>query len=234
MATRSLVRQLVDYSPVSRKPLLTVSILLGMGSALTLVEQPYGTGLFSLGVLLLGSDYTILKMVGLNRLYRVIEANDTFHKRIRRNYRAKKYKVEGPPRLSFQAQTGGDLRANVDDEAEYLFEEMPFRVYVEAPSTDTEEDLNYHLQLASAELTRLSERTERGATAFFTITEWEREFEDEQEQRYAEVAREKVRNGADDVEPFGKVKIGGRVNEFELDEWQAIYDWSRSENTDTT
>lgn len=222
-----VVKSIRERSPISRKPLLTICVLAGMGSALVSVDQPYGTGLFSLGVLVLASDYTVLRMIGLEGLYRWIEANDTLRERVQRNYHAKKYKEEGPSRLTLRPQTGGDLRAHVDDE-EYLFEGMPFRVYVEAPLAETMEDLNYHLQLASAELTRLSDSSEQGITAFFSITEWEDEFEDEREWRYAEEAREELRSGTDSVQPFGKVKVGERVNEFELDEWQAIHDWSKS------
>lgn len=234
MAGKSFIKKTQSYVPVSRKPLLTVVVLLTMGSALVFVVQPYGTGLFSLGVLLLSSDYVILEMVGLEGLYRWIEANDTLHERIERNYRAKKYMIEGPSRLTLYPQVSGNLRAHVDDEAKYLFEEMPFRVYVEAPSTGTEEDLNYHLQLASAELTRLSDRSGTGVTAFFTITDWEKEFEDEQEREYAKEARRRLENGDNDIDPFGKVKVGERVNEFELDEWQAIYDWSKGETSGPT
>jgi hypothetical protein len=234
MSVRRWAYGLRTYSPISRKPLLTVLVLSVMGFALVSLSRPYGTGLFSLGVLLLSSDYGILKTIGLERPYDWIEANDTFHERIERNYRAKKYRAEGPSRLELHPQTGRDLRARVEDEAKYLFEEMPFRVYVEAPSTGTDEDLNYHLQLASAELTRLSDHPESGVTAFFTITDWETEFEDEQERRCAEKARENVESGDSDVVPFGKVRIGERVNEFELDEWQAIYDWSKGESSVTT
>ena len=233
MSVRTWAYGLRAYSPISRKPLLTVLVLSAMGSALVSLSRPYGTGVFSLGVLLLSSDYAILKMIGLERPYDWIEANDTFHERIERNYRAKRYMVEGPSRLELHPQTGGNLRAHVEDEAKYLFEEMPFRVYVEAPSTETDEDLNYHLQLASAELTRLSDRPESGVTAFFTITDWGTEFEDAQERRYAEKARANLEDGESEVEPFGKVQRGKRVNEFELNEWQAIYDWSKGETSVT-
>lgn len=228
MDVKSWLKTIEGHLSRLRKPLLTVGILSAMGSALVFVNQPYGTGLFSLGVLLLASDYTIIQMAGLTRLYRWIEANDTLHERIKRNHRAKKYKIEGPNRLTLRPQTGRDLRAHVDDE-KHVFEGMPFRVYVEAPSTQTAENLNYDLQLASAKLTRLSDSSEQGVTAFFSITEWEDEFEDEQEQQYAESTRKEIQQGSDDPQPFGKVKVGERVNEFELDEWQAIFDWSKSE-----
>lgn len=233
MGVRSALESAKKYTPVTRKPLLTVGILLTMGAMLVFAPRPYGTGLFSLGVLLLGSDYSVLRMVGLDGCYRWIEGHDTLHERIRRNYRAKKYTEKGPRRLPLRPQRAGNLRAHVDDE-EYVFEGMPFRVYVEAPSTETAEELNYHLQLASAELTRLSDSSERGATAFFSITEWEDEFEDERERRYAERARENIEQGTDSFQPFGKVKLGERVNQFELNEWQAIYDWSNTTGADTT
>ena len=204
-----------------------------MGTMLVFAPQPYGTGLFSLGSLLLASDYAILQTVGLDSWYRWIEANDTLHERIRRNYRAKKYTEHGPSRLPLRPQGAGNLRAHVDDE-EYVFEGMPFRVYVEAPSTETAENLNYHLQLASAELTRLSDSSERGATAFFSVTEWEDEFEDERERKYAKRARRNIKQGTGEFRPFGKLKLGQRVNQFELNEWQAIYDWSKATNTATT
>lgn len=225
----SSVKAFAKQLPVSRKPFITVGVLSAMGCSLVFVNQPYGTGLFSLGVLLLASDYAILRMAGLKEVYRWVEASDTVHERVKRNYRAKRYREKGPDRLAFRPQTEGNLRAHIEGEAEYLFEGMPFRVYVEAPSTGTTEDLNYHLQLASANLTRLSDGPDRGATAFFTITDWEDEFEDETEREYAQAARAEIERGSDDVLPFGKVKVGERVNEFDLDEWRAIYDWAKEE-----
>lgn len=221
-----LLKNLWTYVPLSRKSLLSVFILGGMGLALVSLEHPYGVGTFSFGSLVLGSDYKILKIVGLDGCYHWIESRDTIHTEIERNYQAKKFIEEGPDRLDLHPRSEGNLRSMVPA-TDYVFEGMPFRIYVEAPSTGTTEDLQYHLQVASAELTRLSETSGSGATAFFTITDWNDSFEDDEETERASNIQRRLRQGDDEISPFAKVKVSERVNEFELDEWRAIYDWSK-------
>lgn len=196
-----------------------------MGGALLTLGRPSGFGIFSLGVLVLGSDYELLAMAGLNSIYHWIESNDTLHEKIERNYRAKKFLVEGPDKLELYPHTGENFRAHVPD-GEHLFEGMPFRVYVEAPSPGTVETLQYHLQIASAKVTRISETSDRAAAVFLTATEWVERFEDEAEKQIGESVQNELKRGNSDVRPFAKVKISERIDEFELEEWRVIYEWS--------
>ncbi|WP_129112697.1 hypothetical protein [Halegenticoccus tardaugens] len=205
-----------------------------MWFALVFIPQPYGTGVFSLGVLTLGSEYKVLKLVSLDGQYKWIQSRDTLYKRIERNYRAKKFIQEGPVKIDLHPQTGGDFRARVVGNSECLFSGMLFRVYVEAPLHDPDEDLHYHLRLGSAELTRLSETSDGTVSVFFTIKDWETEFEDESEKRFAEDAQRRLREGSDEPQAFAKSVSADRVNEFELDEWKAIYDWSKELDPDRT
>lgn len=196
-----------------------------MGGALLTLGRPFGFGIFSLGVLVLGSDYELFTMVGFDSVRDWIEAGDTIHERIERNYQAKKFIEDGPDHLDLHPQTDGDLKAYVPD-GEHLFEGMPFRVYVEAPSPASAENLEYHLQIASATVTRVSDTSGREAVVFLTVTEWVENFEDEAENQIGEFLQNELKRGNSDVPAFAKVKISERVDEFELEEWRAIYDWS--------
>lgn len=216
--------------PVERKSAVTVLTLFVMGGALLTLGRPFGFGIFSLGVLLLGSDYELLAMVGLDSMYEWVESRDTLHKRIERNYRAKKFLEEGPDRLDVHPQTGGDFRAHVPD-GEYVFEGMPFRVYVEAPSPGTVETLEYHLQIASAKVTRISDTSGRAVVVFLTVTEWVDRFEDDVEKRIGQSVQHELELGDGDVRPFAKVKLSERADEFDLEEWRIIYEWSVGKST---
>jgi hypothetical protein len=228
MGTR--LKRFRRWLPVPRKALVTTVVLLSMGAALLFAPRPYGAGLFSLGVLVLASDYAILTMLSLDRQYRWIQARDALTERVERDYRAKVFIERGPDKIELHPQTSGDFRAVVDEASDNLYQGMLFRVYVKAP-LDTSDDLSYDLRLGTAEITRVSDTDDESVTAFLTIREWEQTFEDSDEQELAAAAKREIQSpGECSYSPFAKIAERDRINEFETEEWRAIYDWATTDN----
>lgn len=220
--------------PVGRKPVATTVLLGLMAASLIFIPQPFGIGGFSLGVLVLGSDYKIVQMLSMERPYRWIQSEDSIKKEVMRDYRTKVFIDRGPSEIELQLQSEGNFRATIEQHTECIFPGLIFRIYVEAP-LDEDRDLQYHLRLGTAEVTRVSEMRESSVTVFFTVIEWETSFEDNEERLFAKDAISKIQNKNEgDLQAFAKIAETERVNEFGVEEWRAIYDWAVDDEPDSS
>jgi len=180
---------------------------------------------------MLASDYKILQMLSLDAQYRWVQSRSGLKDRVERDYRAKVFIERGPKKIELQSQADGNFRAVINHETECLYPGLRFRIYVEAPLDDSE-GLHYHLRLGTGEVTRVSETNDGSVTAFVTIESWETEFEDEDEAQFAAEAKRAIQTAGDSsFEPFAKIAEKDRINEFDIDEWRAIYDWTTTDET---
>ncbi|MFC4406603.1 hypothetical protein [Haloarchaeobius iranensis] len=151
--------------------------------------------------------------------------------RVKRDYQAKQFIERGPDQIELQVQSDGDFRGTVHQKPDCLYTGLRFRIYVEAPVSESD-DLDYHLRLGTAELTRVSVTGDDSRTVFLTIDEWETRFEDRDEEQFAERARARILGDEEgDISPFAKIAEAERINEFGIDEWRAIYDWANSDTS---
>jgi hypothetical protein len=189
------------------------------------LPSPYSMAAFTLGGVILSTDYDLLRVLGLDDIYRWIEANEGIHERARRNYAMRKFIRDGPDRITLHVETEGNLRAVVPGDDMY-FEGMRFRVCVDEPSTNTDEDLEYHLRIGTATVTRISESSDSRQTLFLSIDTWESTFEDDRERRRIQRSKEGLLRGDIEEEVFAKPLTDDSLNEFTISEWRAIRDWS--------
>lgn len=224
MARRQLGWLFAGLAPLSRKQGVSFLLLGVMGGVLVLGPPPYDTVLAGLVSLLLGTDYELLEWLGLGAVYDWLENARHILDTIELNYRVKTFLEEGPDRIDLQHVDGGDMRGRVSTDFQ-LVEGLPFWVAVDAPLGD-DDGLSYPLLLGRARLSRLTEldSSADGQALFFTVVEWERTFQDTDEERAASEYRSAIRSGEDWVEPFAFVVETDEVHELGLGEWKQLYE----------
>lgn len=220
-----------------RKNLLSLLILGGMWASIALVTPDWlGNGLFSLGAVVLGSDYRLVDYVVPGNLYERINADhdlatliaawftvrDEAVDAIEMNYRARRLLETGNGKLDLSQWGERNCRATVADQGESLAEGLPFWLCVESPVGE-DEALEYHLRLGSVELTRVSETDGDAAIAFFEVTDWLTDFADDPEHQRLQECQDAFRAGSEDIDPFLKVKRSTELRALSLSEWETLY-----------
>jgi len=225
---RERIKTIQNYLPVTKRFIITFSILVIMGLALIYLPSPYGMGTFSIGVLLLSTEYKVLKLISLDQVYDWIITNESLHKSVQKDYELKKFITRGPEKIEIDSITEGNFRAVVTQTSECLYPGLNFTIYVRAPVQDLDEDLCYDLRLGSAKITRVSKIDNNRRSVFFAVEEWIDEFEDEFEQEFAEDAKDQlIKKGNSEHRPFVKINKKDNINKFSIEEWSAIYEWSK-------
>lgn len=217
---------------VSRKQFVSLLLL-----ALMLVSFVWTFGtpnewvgyvVFSLGSVVLSSDYGVVALVS-EQVYGWIERPDHSFERIPVNYKAKQYfdefvEDEEPERLPLTVVDATNFRANFDSRIDCIETGMQFWICVEAETNVDESRMSYPLRVGICRLSRVEEANGTGQTAFFTLEEWETEFEDSQERDLAADCRRRLAR-TDDGPIFAKIRTTEELEQFDLDEWETLNEW---------
>lgn len=204
-----------------------------MWAGLVWLPEPFGSGIFALGGVILSTDYEVLKTLRLDRQYRWITTPGIVTE-ARQQYKRKRFIERGPDKIDLHSQANGDFRGSLSPGSDSVYEGLTFRVYVEAPLGESTADggsdgvTHYDLRLGTIEVTRVSE-SENGQTLFFSVTEWNDTFEDTTESQFAAEVKQRLRQGDDSDDPFAKVVDVGSVNEYDVEEWRSISEWADEE-----
>lgn len=224
------------FFPFTRKTILNVLLLTGMGLSLVFLSKPYGSAAFAFGGVFLSTDYKILKTLRLNDQYHWIQ-NENTSAEAQRQYKRKQFIERGPDRVELKPMGNGDFRGVLTQASECVYEGLTFRIYVKASldkketvkKSNSDQVTHYDLRLGTVEITRISESDE-GRILFLSITGWNENYEDQQEEHLVKEVRERLEIEDDSDEPFAKVIDEGKVNEFDIDEWRAIADWAEDQS----
>lgn len=216
-----------------RKFFITLIMLAGMWAALTFAPEPYNTGIFSLGGIVLATDYELLKTFKLTPIYNRIHPK-TSYERAKRLSQAKEFVRNGPDKINLQVRTRDTLRGKVDDGLDCLYEGLEFQIYIKAPYDP--EDLSYDLRIATAEVSRINIGDDESLVIFLEVSDWKYDFEDQTERNLARNARSNIkdaqtaneRDSDETIEPFAIIDKPNRANQFSTSEWQAIREWEQS------
>lgn len=217
---------------ISRKQL--VSFLLLAAMLITFVgtfgtpDGWVGFAVFSLGGVVLSSDYDVVALVS-ERAYEWIERPDHSLERIPINYKAKQYfdefvDDEDPERLALTVVDGTNFRANFEPRIDCIEAGMQFWICVEAETDVDGSRMSYPLRIGVIRLTRVEEVNETGQTAFFELVKWKTAFEDSQERELAADCRRRL-SDVGDVSVFAKIRTTEELEQFDLDEWETLYEW---------
>jgi len=199
-----------------------------MWVCLTVLSRPYDMAVFSLGTVLLSTDYKLLRTVRLDPVYQFVTAPDTI-RTVQHQYERKRFDERGPDKIPLDPKGNGDFRGVVAQRVESVHEGLRFRVNVK-----TEIDMEtppgikkYHLRLGTVRVTNVSETDDAdgGVVVFFSISEWRQENEDSSEREVLKEVRENLKQGKCSRELFAKVDDTGPINRFTLDQWRAIFQW---------
>lgn len=196
---------------------------MGLSQALGSPEWLFLT-LFTLLGAILGSDYELLKLVGLERLYRWVESEEDLLTIVERNYYAKRFVESEYERIPLTYWCDGRFRATIRS-GHPIKTGMRFMVKVDVDSSDPDDDLPVPLRLCSAVVTRVVGTGDRREIRLEAVRWWGRgDATDPREREQYQRNLRRLRDHDDELDPYLVLEESRELERLDLDEWRALYE----------
>lgn len=219
-------RRALRRVPLSRKQSISFVLvgLMGLFQAVNSPEWLFLTG-FSLLGLVLASDYDLLELVGLERLYHWVEADEDLLTIVERNYYAKRFVESEYERIPLTYWRDGRFRAMIRRNLP-VKTGMQFLVKVDVQSSDPNDELPVPLRLCSAVVTRVVEADGDGREIRLEAVRWwgPEDASDRREREQYERNLQRLREHDESLEPYVVLEESQELDRLDLDEWRTLYE----------